>query len=163
MDKKLALTIFPIATAILLALDLLLKVWAQENLMGQPGFSLISGILGLTYLENSGVAFGMFANAAWGQWAFSILKIVVIIGLAWYYYARIPFEKRHWLIRVPLILVVSGGMGNLVDRITLGHVRDMLTFEFMNFPVFNLADVYVVIGCFAMAFVTMFVIKDFPQ
>ena len=52
-------------------------------------------------------------------------------------------------------------MGNLVDRLTLGYVRDMLMFEFINFPIFNLADVYVVVGCFVMVFVMLFVVKDF--
>ena len=152
--------IFPVAVGVLLALDLLLKVWAVENLMGEPALSLLPGVLGLTYFENTGVAFGMFSGTSWGQWAFSGLKIVILAGLTWFYYVRIP--GNYWVLRVPIILIAAGGLGNLVDRITLGHVRDMLMFEFINFPIFNLADVYVVVGCFVMAFVTLFVVKELP-
>ena len=154
--------VFPIAVGVLVAFDILLKVWAVENLMGQPNLTLLSGILGLTYHENTGVAFGLGAGQAWGQWVFSGLKMVIIAGLVWFYFRRLPFERRHWVIRVPIILIIAGGIGNLIDRMTLGHVRDMLMFEFINFPIFNLADVYVVVGCFTMAFVTLFIMKEFP-
>jgi len=160
MNKTVSYLVFPIAIAVLLALDIALKIWAVENLMGAPSRSLLSGILGLTYFENTGVAFGIGAGQDWGQLVFSGLKIVIIAGLTWFYYARIPNRRVNWLIRVPLILIVSGGLGNLIDRLTLGHVRDMLMFEFINFPIFNLADVYVVVGCFSMMFVTLFVVKE---
>ena len=162
MNKKVTYLIFPVAVVILLALDLIVKAWAVSNLMGQPSQSLISGLLGLTYHENTGAAFGIFANAAWGRWGLSVLKIMIVLGIVWYYYKRIPLENRMWLVRVPLILIVAGGLGNLYDRMTLGHVRDMLMFEFVNFPIFNVADIYVVVGCFFMAFVTLFVVKDLP-
>jgi len=157
---KLEFIVFPVAVAVLVALDLLLKIWAVDNLMGEPSRSLLPGVLGLTYFENTGVAFGLGAGQAWGQWVFSGLKIVLISGLVWFYYRRVPFEGLNWTVRLPIILIVGGGIGNLVDRITLGHVRDMLMFEFINFPIFNLADVFVVVGCFTMAFVTMFLVKD---
>jgi len=164
MNKIFSYLAFPIAIVVLLALDIALKMWAVENLMGAPSRSVLPGILGLTYFENTGVAFGIGAGQAWGQWVFSGLKIVIIAGLTWFYYKRIPgSEESHksWLIRIPLILIVAGGLGNLVDRLTLGYVRDMLMFEFINFPIFNLADVYVVVGCFFMMFVTLFVVKEF--
>jgi len=164
MNKNILIKVaLPVAVGVLVLMDLLLKLWAARNLMGQPGFSLLPGILRLTYLENPGVAFGMFANAAWSQWVFSGLKIVVIAGIVWFYYRRLSFDMpRQWAVRVPLILIMAGGFGNLIDRLTLGHVRDMLVFEFIRFPVFNLADVYVVVGCFALAFVSLFIVKDFP-
>ena len=153
--------IFPIAVFILVVLDILLKIWAVDNLMGEPARSLIPGVLGLTYFENTGVAFGIGAGQAWGQWLFSGLKIIILCGIAWFYFRRLPFTRQMWAVRVPMILIAAGGAGNLIDRVTLGHVRDMLMFEFIDFPIFNLADVYVVVGCFVMAFVTLFVVKDF--
>jgi len=71
-------------------------------------------------------------------------------------------ERRFWLIRIPIILIFAGGVGNLWDRVLLGYVRDMLVFLFVRFPVFNLADIFVVVGCFVGAFVMFFVVKDFP-
>ena len=128
--------------------------------MGEPARIFIPGILGLTYFENTGVAFGIGAGQAWGQWLFSGIKIVILCGVVWFYYKHLPFRREMLFIRVPLILIAAGGVGNLIDRVTLGFVRDMLRFEFIHFPIFNLADVYVVVGCFSMAFVTLFVVKD---
>ena len=160
MNKKIAYLAFPVVVGVLVVLDILLKIWSVENLMGEPSVGLLPGILGLTYFENTGVAFGLGAGQAWGQWVFSGLKIVIIAGLVWFYYRRLTNVPRAWLVRAPIILIVSGGLGNLIDRLTLGHVRDMLMFEFIDFPIFNLADVYVVVGCFVLAFVTLFVVKE---
>jgi len=151
-----------VAAAVLLALDLWLKSWAAANLMGQPSRDLIPGFLGLTYTRNTGAAFGLLANFEWSRWLFTVVKIVLMGGLLWFY-GRLPLEKRFWLIRVPIILIFAGGVGNLFDRIAFGYVRDMLAFLFINFPIFNLADVYVVAGAFLGAFVLLFVIKDLQE
>jgi len=148
--------------AILLALDLWLKSWAATNLMDQPNRDLIPGFLGLTYTRNTGAAFGLLAGFEWSRWVFTVVKIVLMGGLLWFY-GRLPVEKRFWLIRIPIILIFAGGIGNLFDRILFGYVRDMLAFLFFNFPIFNLADVYVTVGAFLSAFVLLFVIKDFPE
>jgi len=164
MNKKrlVNLGILLAATAVLLGLDLLLKSWAVDNLMGQPERVLVPGLLGLTFTRNAGAAFGLLGNFEWGRWVLTILKIALMFGLLWYYHCRIPLEKRFWAVRIPAILIFAGGLGNLFDRIIFGYVRDMLAFLFINFPIFNLADVYVVAGCFLGAFVMMFVVKDFP-
>jgi signal peptidase II len=159
-DGKLFCWIILIITvAVLLALDLWLKAWASANLLGEHR-SLISGFLGLTYFRNTGAAFGLFSGVNAARWILSILKIVIITGLIWFY-NKIPLEKLYWSIRVPIILIIAGGLGNLVDRAWLGSVRDMLVFEFVNFPIFNLADVYVVVGCFVGLFIMLFVVKEF--
>jgi len=150
--------IFVVAVAVLLALDLLLKSWAAGNMPGQPGRDLIPGLLGLTYTRNTGAAFGLFANQDWGRWVLTAVKILLMGGLLWFYH-KLPQRKHAWLIRIPVILVFAGGVGNLYDRIAFGYVRDMLAFLFVNFPIFNLADVYVVVGCFLGAAV-VFIVKD---
>jgi len=164
MSKTKQWAIFAITVAILLALDLWLKTWAAATLQWQPGRDIIPGFLGLTYTRNTGAAFGLFANTAWGRWVLAIFKFVIMGGLLWVYYylSKRPMQKRLWFIRVPIILIFTGGVGNLVDRIAFGYVRDMLAFLFINFPIFNLADVYVVAGCFLGMFVMLFVVKDFP-
>jgi len=153
------LVILLFAVGVLLALDLILKVWAQNNLSPFVTREFIPGFLGLTYLRNTGAAFGFLAEADWGRWVLTIVKIILMAGLLWYYW-RLPVDRKFWLLRVPIIFIVAGGIGNLWDRITLGYVRDMLAFGFINFPIFNLADVWVVIGCFSAAFVMLFLLKE---
>jgi len=153
------MVILLVAVAVLLALDLVLKIWAANNLNFFDTRELIPGFLGLTYLRNTGAAFGFLAGVDWGRWVLTGVKILLMAGLLWYYW-RLPVDKKFWLLRVPIILIVAGGIGNLWDRITLGYVRDMLVFLFINFPVFNLADVFVVVGCFSAAFVMLFLLKD---
>lgn len=151
--------IFVVAVAILLTFDLLLKSWAATNMPSQPSRDLIPGLLGLTYTSNTGAAFGLFANFEWGRWFLTAVKILLMGGLLWFYH-KVPQRKNIWLIRIPVILVFAGGVGNLYDRVAFGYVRDMLAFLFVNFPIFNLADVYVVAGCILGALV-MFIVKDF--
>ncbi|MCL1788228.1 MAG: signal peptidase II [Defluviitaleaceae bacterium] len=148
-----------VVATVLLALDLWLKSWAAANLLGQPSRDLIPGFLGLTYTRNTGAAFGLFANFEWGRWVLTIVKIVLMAGLLWVFH-RLPLERKYWLLRAPIILIFAGGIGNLYDRMAFGYVRDMLAFLFVNFPIFNLADVYVTTGAFVGAFIMLFVIKD---
>ena len=162
MSKFKIWAIFALSSGVLIALDLWLKHWAAANLQeNQPPGEVIPGFLGVTFLENPGAAFGLFAGMAWARVFLSAVSIILMICLIWYY-SRIPMEKRFWLIRVPIILIFAGGMGNLFDRLTLGAVRDMLQFMFINFAVFNLADVYVTIGTFSLIFITIFIVKDAP-
>lgn len=166
---------FIVVAVVLVALDLWLKYWAANNMIGSPARELIPGILGLTYTRNTGAAFGLFANFAWGRWALAVVKGVLMVGLLWYYHRlagwkgattspedKPPEAKKLWALQVPIILIFAGGFGNLYDRIVLGYVRDMLAFRFINFPIFNLADIFVVVGCFTGAFVIMFILKDLP-
>ena len=161
MSKSKSWVIFVLCSGVLVVFDLWLKYWAAGNLQNQPPRGLIPGLLGLTYLENPGAAFGLLAGFAWGRYVLSIVSIVLMIGILWYY-NRIPMEKRFWFIRVPLVLIFAGGVGNLVDRLAFGAVRDMLQFLFVNFPIFNLADVYVTVGAFSLIFITIFIVKDAP-
>ena len=158
-SKLIPWMILLVTAAALLALDLWLKSWAAATLPGQPGRDIIPGVLGLTYTRNTGAAFGLFAGFEWGRWVLTAVKIVLMAGLLWVFH-RLPPGKRYWLLRAPIILIFAGGIGNLYDRMTLGYVRDMLAFLFVNFPIFNLADVYVTTGAFVGAFIMLFVIKD---
>lgn len=162
MRKRSVWLAFFLSAAVLLALDLWLKYWAAENLQSQPDRALIDGFLGLTYTRNFGAFFGFLSGFGGAQVLLSVLKIVILGGLLWYY-ARLPREKKFWLMRVPLILIFTGGAGNLYDRLRFGYVRDMLDFTFWeSFAIFNLADVYVTAGVFALIIVGLFIVKDFP-
>ena len=146
------------SSLLLIALDRFVKIWAESNLKGVASRPIIEGVLGFAYVENRGMAFGLFQG---GRWLFVPLT-VVIVGVIIFFYARLPMERRYWLIRVPLILVFAGAAGNFADRAFRGYVVDMFEFLFVSFPVFNVADMCVTVGTFSLAFVTLFIIKDVP-
>ena len=153
--------IYGIDAAVLIALDQLVKIWAIANLQGQPERPLIQGFIHLTYLENPGAAWGVLSGFGGAQVLLSIVKLVVL-GLAIAYFVKLPLESRFTLLRIPLLLIIAGGIGNLIDRVRLGFVVDMFAFRFINFPVWNVADAYVTVGVFLFAAMAVFVVKDAP-
>jgi signal peptidase II len=153
--------VFCMVAGTLIFCDQLFKLWVSDNLAGESPRVLINGILGLTYFHNTGAAFGFLAGFTWGRWAITILVIVMLAAVIWYYF-RLPGGGKYWTMRVPLILIFAGGIGNLIDRFRLGYVVDMLEFLFIDFAIFNLADVYVTAGAFTMVAMTILLGKDAP-
>ena len=135
-----------------IAADQLLKVWAVQALADGSVIAVIPGFFTLVYVENRGAAFGIFQNATV---FFLIMSLVVAAVAVWTmiknrYFADFPS-------RLCLTLIVTGGMGNAVDRIVRGFVVDYMKFEFSFFPwVFNLADVFVVCSTIALIGILIF-------
>lgn len=126
--------------ALILGVDILTKFWARGELMGNSSIPLWNGVFHLTYVENRGIAFGMFG----GGRVFFILFTLIVLGLLlWFYHKSAP--KTKWL-RFGTCLVTSGALGNLLDRIFRGFVVDFLDFRLIDFPVFNVADIAVCVG-----------------
>ncbi len=127
---------------VILLIDLLSKKYLLEFLQGQPGlhYILIDGFIDLRYSENTGAGFGMFKG---NTTALIVVTFIVIVGLI--VYLAIAQKESMWL-RVSLLFIVGGGIGNLVDRLALGYVRDFFEFTFIDFAIFNLADSFVTIG-----------------
>lgn len=121
-----------------LALDQGLKLVVQRNMELNQSIPIIENIFHLTYVLNPGAAFGIFAN----QTIFFILATLIVLGFIGFYYFRTPREKI-WL-RVGLVLLVGGALGNLIDRVRTGHVVDFL--DFRIWPVFNIADIAISVG-----------------
>jgi len=157
-DKAKAWIIFLLGAGALIALDLWLKAWSASNLQSNPPQTLIYGFLGLRYLENTGMVFGFLSGHDWTVWLASIAKIIAMVVLLVYYH-KLPDGKKVWFVRIPLILIFAGAVGNLYDRLTIGAVRDMLEFLFMNFAVFNLADVFIVSGAISFAVFELLIVK----
>ena len=152
---------FVFSSAVLVTINLMVKYWAELYLKGSPPRVLVPGVLGLTYTENTGIAFGLLAGSPGAvRVVISVIIILLLIAVVWFYY-RLAGTKQSWWLRAPLILIFSGGLGNLYDRLIHGAVRDMIEFLFINFAIFNIADVYVVVGGFVFLFVSCFVVKDF--
>ena len=161
MTKAKRWAVFAVCAGLLVALDLLLKNWSAANLQGQPDRVLVPGFLGLTYLENPGAAFGLLGGFQHGRPILIVVSSLLMLGVMWYFHI-LPGERRFWFLRVPLIMIFAGGVGNLYDRVALGAVRDMLEFLFVRFPIFNLADVFITTGAVGFFAVSLFLVKDIP-
>ena len=127
-------------------IDQITKILSFNNLYGGKDKILIDGVLRLHYLENRGAAFGIMQG---GRWIFLILTILFTTILV-YEYTTIPKVKKYNFYRLMSILLISGAIGNAIDRIIFGYVRDFIYFELINFPIFNIADCYVTIALFLL-------------
>lgn len=135
--------------AALIALDQWVKWWVTVNIpMGGPR-SFIPHILGLTQVHNTGGAWSMLNQHTW---LLSVVSAVVVLALLFVLVRRLI---RHPFGVITLTMVLAGAVGNLIDRVRLGYVVDMFQTLFMNFPVFNVADICVVCG--GIAFCIYFV------
>ena len=106
---------------------------------------LWEGVLHLTYVENTGAAFGMMKDS---RWIFMVTSTVAIIGILGYMIYRTYIKKSRmpWMEALALSFIVGGGIGNMIDRTLLGYVVDMIDFRLINFAVFNVADSFVCVG-----------------
>ena len=126
-------------------LDQLTKYLTVLHLKPVDTVPIIEDVIHLTYVENTGAAFGMMKDARWVFMVTSTLAIIGILGYMVYRY-YVKKEKLHWAEALSLSLIVGGGIGNMIDRTMLGYVVDMIDCRFINFAVFNVADSFVCIG-----------------
>lgn len=144
-----------IITAVLVSADQLLKIFVDSDLKSLGEKSFIDGFIGWKYLENTGAAFGSFSD---NTTLLSIVTgIVLLIGIT--AIALNKIKSKSYL--VCAVMIVSGGLGNLIDRIFRGYVIDYIEVQFMNFAVFNFADILVTVGSvMLMIFLIADIIKD---
>lgn len=154
--KKLSLIVFAVISAILVFIDQITKIFAVNSLKDNKPYVIIKDIFEFYYLENTGTAWGMFDN---GRIFFIILTVIIIVAVLCVLY-KMPFEKKYYLLYLNCILVISGAVGNFIDRVYLGYVRDFIYFKLINFPVFNVADIYVTVSLFLFAVLILFVYEE---
>ena len=155
--NKRGITIISIVLAvILIAFDQFTKWLAVTRLKGQEAFVLIEGVFELDYLENRGVAFGMFQNQRWPILIFGAIFMLIIIFIIF----RLPEGKKYNILQILLVCIVAGGIGNMIDRFFLGYVVDFFSFVLINYPIFNVADCYVVCATIGLFIMFLFVFKD---
>lgn len=140
-----------VLTILILALDQGTKVWAARALSQEP-LVLIPGALELTYLENRGAVWGLMQG--W-RIVFLVATLLFLAVIVWLYCRK--RKDMSVLTRVILSLLVSGAVGNLIDRVLLGYVRDMIYVSLINFPVFNVADSAITIAAALLVIETLFV------
>lgn len=144
------------ACIILIAADQITKLLALQTLKEQEPITLIPGVFQLYYVENRGAAFGILQNR---QWIFLIISAIVLVVLLWIL-PKIP-EERHFLpLSICLCFIGAGAVGNMIDRIFRGYVVDFLYFKWIDFPVFNVADIYVTTASFVLVFLIIFRYKE---
>lgn len=139
-----------IIIAIVIALDQLTKYLIQANLELNSTIPLIDGIFHITYIHNSGAAFSLFQNKT----GFLIAMQLIVISIVVIYLVK-KQKKEHWCLLLSLALIAAGGVGNLIDRAMNGYVVDFLDFRF--WPIFNVADISVCVGCGLLVLYMFFV------
>ena len=146
-----------ILSVVLIVIDQMTKLMAIHGLMNQQPFVILDGIFELRYLENRGAAFGILQ----GKKAFFIIfTILVLAFIAYIYLKRIPDEKKFRLLDGICILFFAGALGNFIDRVFRNYVVDFFYFKLIDFPIFNVADIYVTVAAFAMIIPGLFYYKE---
>ena len=141
--------IYELIIAILIGLDQLSKYWALNYLQEIGSIPIIQNVFHLTYVENRGAAFGMFQN---NQIIFVIVAIVASIFGLYYLHTK----KMNFIGKFGIVLIISGAIGNLIDRVRLGFVVDYFDFRIIWEYVFNVADVFVVVGTIMLCIYILF-------
>ena len=132
-------------------LDQYTKYLATLHLQEKPHI-LIDGVFQLRYLENRGAAFGMLQN----QQIFFIIISIITLALIIYLYVRMPQTKHFIPLRICMIVLVAGAIGNMIDRIRLQYVVDFFYFELIDFPIFNVADIFATCSTIALVILFLF-------
>ncbi|MBR2371046.1 MAG: signal peptidase II [Clostridia bacterium] len=139
-------------------LDQITKYLAVIFLKALDTFPLIQDVFHLTYVENRGAAFGMLSNH---RWVFMIISTVGIIALSIYMFYN---RRESKLQNTALSMIIAGGIGNMIDRIALGYVVDFFDFTLINFAVFNVADVFVCVGCgLEVLYMLILLVKSYKE
>ena len=138
-------------TFLILILDQGTKIWAARILSSHP-LVLVPGVLELTYIQNSGAVWGLMQG--W-RIVFLVATVLFLCIIIWFYIRK--HNDMSLLTRIIVSLLFSGAVGNMIDRIFLGYVRDMIYFSLINFPVFNIADSAITVAAALLVIETFFV------
>ena len=113
-------------------------------------------MLELLYVQNTGAAFSLLENA---QWLFILIAVAAVLLIS-VFLIRLPKTKRYQPLHILLTFISAGAVGNLIDRIQLGYVRDFIYFSIIDFPVFNVADIYVTVSTALLVILVLFYYRE---
>ncbi|MCR5602987.1 MAG: signal peptidase II [Lachnospiraceae bacterium] len=158
MNRKLRITVDILMIAILVFIDQLTKKWAVNTLKDSDPVILIKGVLQLYYLPsgNTGAAFGILS----GHRVLFLFIAAAVVAVILFLLIRLPMDSRFTVLRILLIFIAAGGIGNMIDRFVLTYVIDFIYFYLINFPIFNVADCYVTVATIALALLILFRYKE---
>ena len=145
-----------LAAAIIVIADQVTKYLVLTGIPLHGYVQAIPGLFHFTYVQNNGAAFSMLQGA---RWFFVLLFLVLTVAVVWDTVKKaMPFTPlERWLI----VCIYAGGLGNILDRVRLGYVVDMIELEFMNFAVFNVADCFITCGCILLILHLVLFNKEF--
>ncbi len=136
-------------SVVIVVADQVIKYFVVENLQGIDSIPFIGNLLTLTYVENRGAAFGMMQNMSW------LFAIITVLMIALFFFIIIKKKITSKFFALSTVLIVGGGLGNLIDRIFRGFVVDYLQLSFFPY-VCNLADYCITIGAFMLIIFVLF-------
>ncbi len=156
MKRTAMFAIDAVIVAVLLIFDQFTKYLAIERLKGKPAYVLIDGVLELQYLENRGSAFGMLQNQKFFILFVGIIFMLVLLFLL----IKLPAQKKYRILHIMIVSIIAGGLGNMIDRFRLDYVVDFISFVLINYPIFNVADIYVVVATIGLFVLFLFVYSE---
>lgn len=136
----------------IILLDQWTKYLAETNLRPIETYPLIENVFHLTYRRNTGAAFSIFRN----KQSFLIILTTIVIIILIVYFINILKKENLILVKLPLAFIIGGAIGNLIDRIRLNYVVDFFDFNLINFAVFNVADIFIVVGSIIFGYAVIF-------
>ena len=140
---------------ILVITDQLTKHLAVVRLKNQAAYNLINGILEFNYLENRGAAFGVLQN----QKYFFVFVALIFIGVIVFVLIKVPAQKKYYSLNILLVMIAAGAVGNMIDRVRYDYVVDFIYLVCIQFPIFNVADIYVTTATVILVFQILLVYK----
>jgi len=136
----------------ILVLDQVTKYMAETQLSAMNTYPLWENIFHLTYSRNTGAAFSILRNK---QTLLIGITLVVMVFLSVYLYKSVQ-SQEPWMLNLALAMILGGGIGNLIDRVRLNYVIDFFDFTLINYPIFNIADCFIVIGTVVLGYLLIF-------
>ena len=148
--------LFLLISFLLIIPDYVTKQLAVQHLSDGTKIVVLKQVLYLLYIENRGAAFGVFQGA---QYMFYLITVVVMGGIL-YIVNRIPEDKKYRPLYLVSVLIFAGAIGNFIDRLKQQYVVDFIYFSPIDFPVFNVADIYITIGAIMMCCIIVFLFNE---
>lgn len=155
INSKMMLVLDVVLLCILLFIDQITKSLIRKAIIYKPK-TIIKDVFELHYCENKGAAFGMLE----GQRVFFIIIAAVVFLVIGYLLVKIPPEKKYIKLNIILVLILAGAFGNTIDRVALGYVRDFFYFKLIDFPIFNVADIYITVATAILLILVLFIYKE---
>lgn len=142
--------LYILITILLIVIDQGVKFLVRANIPLGGHVSFLPHVLELTYVQNTGAAFSILSEHTW---VLTLFSVIIVLIMVWALRRRVV---THPLGLIPCVMVIAGGLGNLIDRVFFGYVTDMFSTLFMNFAVFNVADICITVGGVWLAVYVLF-------
>jgi signal peptidase II len=141
---------------VLIVIDQASKYWVRTVLIAREPIVLIPKVLKLQYHTNTGAVWGLMS----GKVGYLVIFTFVVLLLILFLYFKIPQSRKYNALKIIVVFIIAGAVGNLVDRLLLGHVVDFIYFEIINFPLFNFADSCLTVSSILLFLLAIFYYKD---